>query len=690
MTRKMMGVILLGFGAIVTMLAVPVEQPAIAQEAVAEWTFLMYMASDNNLEAAQLDDLIEMAAAGGSDQVQIVALVDRSESSDESEGYTAAAVGNLKNWTTAKLLQIRKQQIDELADWGEVNTGDPATLRKFLTTAMKRFPAKKYALIFGDHGAAWPGVCGDESHADDMLTMTEIHETLKALPNSAGRFELIGFDACLMGNLECAFAIAPFAKVMVASEELEPGFGWHYTPVFERLVADPTLSGAEVGKLIVETFQEFYAKSEHETIRNAGLGTTLSAIDLTKLDAVLQNLQRLAKACRSDLSENGRDSWLALADAQSRAEEYGKNDETGAGSGLRDVGHLVKLLRTHYTEGPIDQAAQALEKSLKAAVIANKHGKGRSHAHGLSIFFPESESQLNGEDSTDDSDDPASKRAKAGEAANDTAYANTLFAKNNPWLAFVADYTAVAASDTEDPILGEIDASETKISPGETITITSEVHADDIQQSRFYLARRIKDIQIMIGEMPAHMDDDDNLSDEWNGKWFILKAGDKELICPITDIESVEEEDEEDADSDCQADAGEEAGSEYFIEVPAQIQRRNKETWVDVSLYFYVDFAEDEITGEFVYAFKNTKQGPTEVPIKPGDKIRPLFLVINDQGDEKYLASDREDEILEIDSADDLSVGMDAVPPGKYDIGFFVYDYSDNYAEQYIEIEVTK
>ncbi len=45
--------------------------------AVADWTVLVYMASDNNLEAAALTNLREIANVGSSTHIKIVAQVDR-------------------------------------------------------------------------------------------------------------------------------------------------------------------------------------------------------------------------------------------------------------------------------------------------------------------------------------------------------------------------------------------------------------------------------------------------------------------------------------------------------------------------------------------------------------------------------------------------------------------------------------
>lgn len=43
------------------------------------------------------------------------------------------------------------------------------------------------------------------------------------------QLDLIGFDACLMANLESFLPFASVADKMIASEELEPGSGWDYT-----------------------------------------------------------------------------------------------------------------------------------------------------------------------------------------------------------------------------------------------------------------------------------------------------------------------------------------------------------------------------------------------------------------------------------------------------------------------------
>lgn len=56
------------------------------------------------------------------------------------------------------------------------------------------------------------------------ISLTEINAALNdAMDVMTDKFEFIGFDACLMSTFENANILAPYARYMFASEELEPG-----------------------------------------------------------------------------------------------------------------------------------------------------------------------------------------------------------------------------------------------------------------------------------------------------------------------------------------------------------------------------------------------------------------------------------------------------------------------------------
>ena len=154
--------------------------------------------------------------------------------------------------------------------------GDPETLSGFLQYGMENYPARDYALILWDHGGGpMEGVCWDELFSMDHLSLSELTEALEAsaLP---GKLRWIGFDACLMGSVEVAEAVSPYADYMIASQETEPARGWNYA-FLKGIESDA--SGAETGKRIIDCF--------FEDLKDSGDVLTLSCIDLSAIRDVV-------------------------------------------------------------------------------------------------------------------------------------------------------------------------------------------------------------------------------------------------------------------------------------------------------------------------------------------------------------------------------------------------------------------
>jgi hypothetical protein len=162
------------------------------------WTLLIYMIADNDLEQFSLLDLLEMMNVGSNDRFNIIVEVDR------ADGYFATHPEvPIDDWTTTKRFRVERGELLELADLGEVNSGDPQALSDFVTWGI---------------------------HEHDTLTLAEIRQALDSAFAATGtkRLALLGFDACLMATYEVARLMRPYAHYMMASEELEPGIGWEY------------------------------------------------------------------------------------------------------------------------------------------------------------------------------------------------------------------------------------------------------------------------------------------------------------------------------------------------------------------------------------------------------------------------------------------------------------------------------
>ena len=356
----------------------PSAVAATAPGAVADWTVLVYMASDNNLESAALTNLREIARVGSSAQVKIVAQVDRIASPEIWDDTTAG------NWAGTKRFLVQPGMEPDAAaavqDLGDVNTGNPTTLADFITWGMTTYPAQHYALVLWSHGAAWQGLANDQTSGGDSLTLPELGTALATARTRTGsaKLDLIGFDACLMAQLDVFQTIAPYAQVAVASAELEPTHGWAWEAWLKALTANPRQDARTIAGVIVESYIHSYQDTSD---------VTLAAFDLTRIDQVSAGLNRLAGALLTGTPGDG----ATIAQARTAVEVYAPN--TTEQFNAVDLGRLTHLLAGQGATGEVVAAAAAMEQAIAHARLA--YGAGVSHRDdsGVSVYFPATAAQ---------------------------------------------------------------------------------------------------------------------------------------------------------------------------------------------------------------------------------------------------------------------------------------------------------
>ena len=159
--------------------------------------------------------------------------------------------------------------------------GEAETLAEFLRFCAERYPADRTAVVLWNHGGGpLRGACFDEQNGFDALSLAELDAAFAAgrEARDGKRYDIIGFDACLMSSLETAAQLADDGDYLVASEEIEPGAGWDYTAPLAAMgrYAAP----ADVAKAVCDGYMQ---KCDS---RGKGAAATLAAIDLGKIGAV--------------------------------------------------------------------------------------------------------------------------------------------------------------------------------------------------------------------------------------------------------------------------------------------------------------------------------------------------------------------------------------------------------------------
>lgn len=342
---------------------------------VANWTVMVFMNGDNELESAGLEDVNEMEMAGSTDAVNLVVQLDRSTGYDRSDD----------NWTGAR--RYRVEQDDDMSsigstvveDLGGSDSGRPSTVVDFVAWAAENYPAERYALVLWDHGWSWSAVPSDKpaitkgissdytSGNDISVAEGELEDLMEGAVAAIGQpLSIMGFDACTMAGWEIAYATMPYAEVFVGSQDYESEDGWSYDQTFGDLIADPDMSPAELAESIALRFNETK-------------DSTQSAFDLTRLPELNDALDTLAGSMM-----DMEDPAALLSDASRASLDF----EGGRGTD-RDLGGLLDNLAEGSADATVAADAATARAVLDEIILSNyTYGRTAASATGMSIYAP--------------------------------------------------------------------------------------------------------------------------------------------------------------------------------------------------------------------------------------------------------------------------------------------------------------
>jgi hypothetical protein len=255
----------------------------------AKWTVMVYISGDNDLESYVISDIeTELAPAGSTNNVQVVALADRGPGSSSGAD----------DWKTTEFFHVVRGMSATLAnadpDWDaqhadELNMADPQTLVEFVSWSKARYPAEHYALVYWGHGWNWhPGyVMRDDTNSDTM----DYEEQKAAIP-SLGFIDVVAYDGCNMASIEIFNLWHGHATAVTSSQEYVGWEGLQYDLVLNNLAAHPEWNADQLAI-------DFSV--------NANADKTWSAVAVdSRLDGLLTAVDQWSVALKSGLGANRR------------------------------------------------------------------------------------------------------------------------------------------------------------------------------------------------------------------------------------------------------------------------------------------------------------------------------------------------------------------------------------------------
>ncbi len=369
----------------------PTETPAPAEPEViviespkVEWLVLLYQdADDESLEEDIVFDVNSAEYIGSSDKVKILTQLDR---------YSGAYTGD-GDWSQARryILDI-DSNLDILGtnyveDLGEVDSGDVQTLIDFVLWGLNEYPAEHVILVLSDHGGGWFGGYTDgDNENDDGIFLPALESALGYITSNSSidKIDIIGFDACLMAQLEVYSILAPYADFVIASEETESATGWAYAGFLNALTQSADMTPAELSQVIVDTFvvddlyYQYYGQ-DPESIMDY---STLSAMDLSGMFAIneafnqfILNLQWIDPSIVAEARTYSR-SYLLFEDYE---------------PSFLDLVNFSEMACTYSGDNNVCVSAEQLKNAIQEAVITEKHGGNMSGSNGITFYFPDSD-----------------------------------------------------------------------------------------------------------------------------------------------------------------------------------------------------------------------------------------------------------------------------------------------------------
>ncbi len=322
---------------------------------------LAYIAGDNNLSDAGLEDIQELCDVGASRRTHVGVQIDTEGEHDGSVRYEISEPD-----PTGAAHRVVIERLPES------DSGNPEILYDFLRWGLERYPARHRLAVVWNHGAGFRTARRDIAYDDygSSLDMTELQRALRrAGLGPRNKLAILGFDACLMNMLEVVYQLRGETEYIVGSQQTEPGDGWPYDRVLAAMNAAP---GREA---MARAIVRIYIRACREV---GDSNVTQSAVRTDRIDGAARAWHRLGEALAGALPAE----TAALRRVRALVQSYEYPDYV-------DAVHTARLIVQEAQDATLRARAREFDAAVRTCVVSAAHEGGMVRdSHGLTIWFP--------------------------------------------------------------------------------------------------------------------------------------------------------------------------------------------------------------------------------------------------------------------------------------------------------------
>lgn len=340
------------------------------------WTLLVHLAADNDLYEYGVGDLNEMEAALPRDgSLEVLVLFDGMERGDSAVYRVRRDPAGYNDTIVSEKLDVPSV----VPPSGEINSGDRATVQRFLEWGARNARGQRTMITFWDHGTGifansgsfMPtgfGYDDDGSH----LTTADLSGLCAAFRAARGRpADIVGFDACLMAHGELVYQLDGLASLFIASEHLVPATGWDYEGWFARWERSGNRTPMTLANTLIDAFA-YTQELNREKV-------TMSVIDVNAFNrGVVPALEQFVeKALRALPGEKA-----AFQRARARTMFFFNRD-------CADLGSFLSQLERFAKAPEVTESSRRLRDVYSRAILRDHHTEPMyAGATGAVLYFP--------------------------------------------------------------------------------------------------------------------------------------------------------------------------------------------------------------------------------------------------------------------------------------------------------------
>jgi hypothetical protein len=387
----------MGFSILALLLSAGIGAPQDASASRrASWTFAFYCDADSELESRMLRQLERLLPFCGSEEIHVVAFVDRHDESGCKQpipdGYTDVEVTGVGTWSGGKYLRARRNRFEDLTPHrtGAVDMGRAETLTAFLRFVRRQFPADRTALVMVDHGAGVGGLCIDveqgvpcERNYESDLSLQDLAIALNAADARRHPLDVLMLDACNMAAVEVLQTVAPFARYVVAAESITfTGFPHH--AVLKDVAQYPRAHPRWVATRLGEVYQDESAV-RCDGMRRSG---RMSVFDMCAFSELEGRLDRLAEALIAAMHSAPDITWARFTRERIRCELIQAGTcMSPCRCSVVDLASLCERLARSGDDDIAIRAAQ-IPSAVDSTVLCSSFGADAVDRRGVSVYVP--------------------------------------------------------------------------------------------------------------------------------------------------------------------------------------------------------------------------------------------------------------------------------------------------------------